>query len=161
MLTRASREYCRGEQVEATEGSEILIHNSPPAKPAPFGEDLDLLRVAASPGQQGVLTRLRLEAFLRDHLPREDRRSRVSTATGLMILLKNLLISREPLYGIGEYWAHCDTLGIPGADPEGELPSLNDATASATRSRPPLFDADIPSAFTLAVVAHAVRRVRR
>lgn len=48
--------------------------------------------------------RLRLKAILRDHLPPEDRRCRIATATGLLLLLKNLLVSREPLYGIGE-WA--------------------------------------------------------
>jgi transposase len=109
-------------------------------------------RVAALPVLQGVLTRLRLEAFLRDHLPREDRRSRVSTATGLMILLKNLLISREPLYGIGEWAARHSPQGL-GLIPT-QLPSLNDDRVGRCLDR--LFDADIPS-LTLAVVAHAVR----
>src|SRR6516164_9859325 len=48
--------------------------------------------------------RLRLLSILRDHLPREDRRCRIAAATGLLLLLKNLLVSREPLYGIGQ-WA--------------------------------------------------------
>ena len=33
------------------------------------------------------------------------RRARVGTTTALLILLKNLLISREPLYGVGEWSA--------------------------------------------------------
>jgi transposase len=109
-------------------------------------------RVAALPVLQGVLTRPRLEAFLRDHLPREDRRSRVSTATGLMILLKNLLISREPLYGIAEWAARYapERLGLIPT----QLPSLNDDRVGRCLDR--LFDADVPS-LTLAVVAHAVR----
>ncbi len=109
-------------------------------------------RVAALPVLEGVLGRLRLEAFLRDHLPPEDRRSRVSTATGLIVLLKNLLISREPLYGIGD-WAtrHApEWLGLTAA----QFPSLNDDRVGRCLDR--LFDADIPS-LTLAVVAHAVR----
>ncbi len=109
-------------------------------------------RLAALPVLQGVLTRLRLEPFLRDHLPPEDRRSRVSTATGLMILLKNLLISREPLYGIGEWAARYAPEGL-GLTPT-QLPSLNDDRVGRCLDR--LFDADIPS-LTLAVVAHAVR----
>jgi transposase len=109
-------------------------------------------RISALPVLEGVLTRLRLEAFLRDHLPREDRRSRVSTATGLMILLKNLLISREPLYGIGE-WAARHAPQWLGLTPT-QLPSLNDDRVGRCLDR--LFDADIPS-LTLAVVAHAVR----
>ena len=109
-------------------------------------------RVAALPVLEGVLGRLRLEAFLRDHLPPEDRRSRVSTATGLMVLLKNLLISREPLYGIGE-WAARHAPEWLGLTPT-QLPSLNDDRVGRCLDR--LFDADIPS-LTLAVVAHAVR----
>ena len=109
-------------------------------------------RLAALPVLEGVLGRLRLEAFLRDHLPREDRRSRVSTATGLMVLLKNLLIAREPLYGIGE-WAARHAPECLGLIPT-QLPSLNDDRVGRCLDR--LFDADVPS-LTLAVVAHAVR----
>jgi hypothetical protein len=61
-------------------------------------------RIAALPILDRLLRRLRLEVLLRDHLPREDSRCRVPTATALLILIKNLLISREPLYGVGE-WA--------------------------------------------------------
>ena len=109
-------------------------------------------RVAALPVLDRVLTRLRLEVFLRDHLPREDSRSRVPTATALLILLKNLLISREPLYGVGE-WAARYVPGLLGLTP-AQLPSLNDDRVGRCLDR--LFDADIPS-LTLAVVAHAVR----
>ena len=66
------------------------------------GRTLISCRVAALPVLDRFLRRLRLEEFLRHHLPREDRRSRVPTATALLVLLKNLLIAREPLYGIGE-----------------------------------------------------------
>ncbi|MEO6811658.1 MAG: DUF4277 domain-containing protein [Isosphaeraceae bacterium] len=109
-------------------------------------------RIAALPILEGVFRRLRLEAFLRDHLPHEDRRSRVPTATGLMILLKNLLISREPLYGIGEWAARhaSEWLGLTPA----QLLSLNDDRVGRCLDR--LFDADVPS-LTLAIVSHAVR----
>ena len=63
------------------------------------GGTLTSCRVAALPVLEGMLKRLRLEAFLRDHLPREDGRSCVPTATGLMVLVKNLLIAREPCDG--------------------------------------------------------------
>jgi transposase len=69
-----------------------------------------------------------------------------------MILLKNLLISREPLYGIGEWAARYAPEGL-GLTPT-QLPSLNDDRVGRCLDR--LFDADIPS-LTLAVVAHAVR----
>jgi hypothetical protein len=68
------------------------------------GRTLTSWRVAALPILDLLLRRLRLRDFLREHLPREDRRCRVATATGLLVLVQNLLISREPLYGVGE-WA--------------------------------------------------------
>ena len=40
----------------------------------------------------------------RHRLPREDRRWRVSNTTALLLLAKNLLVARAPLYGVGE-WA--------------------------------------------------------
>ncbi len=116
------------------------------------GGTLTSSRIAALPVLEGVLGRLRLEAFLRDHLPAEDRRSRVSTATGLMILLKNLLVAREPLYGIGEWAARHDPEWLGLTPPQ--LSSLNDDRVGRCLDR--LFDADVPS-LTLAVVAHAVR----
>ena len=61
------------------------------------GRTLNSRRIGALPILEGFLKRLRLEELLRDHLPREDRRSRVSTAAALLVLTRNLLISREPL----------------------------------------------------------------
>ena len=116
------------------------------------GTILTSYRVAALPILNHILDRLRLEPFLRNHLPHEDGRSRISTATVLMILLKNLLLSREPLYGIGE-WAARHAPQLLGLTP-AQLPSLNDDRAGRSLDR--LFDADIPS-LTLATVAHAVR----
>jgi transposase len=116
------------------------------------GETLTSYRVAALPVLNGILKRLRLEPFLRDYLPSEDERSRISAATGLMVLVKNLLISREPLYGVGE-WAARHAPQLLELTP-AQLPSLNDDRVGRCLDR--LFDADIPS-LTLAVVAHAVR----
>jgi hypothetical protein len=116
------------------------------------GRALTSSRVAALPILDRFLRRLRLEEFLRDHLPREDRRVRVPTATALLVLLKNLLISREPLYGVGE-WAARHAPERLGLTP-GQLHSLNDDRVGRSLDR--LFDVDIPS-LTLAVVAHAVR----
>jgi transposase len=109
-------------------------------------------RVAALPILDRFLRRLRLEEFLRDHLPPEDCRSRVPTVTGLLILVKNLLISREPLYGVGQ-WAARYVPELLGLTSE-QWPSLNDDRVGRCLDR--LFDADIPS-LTLTAVAHAVR----
>ena len=115
------------------------------------GHTLVSRRVGALPILDRLLKRLRIEQFLRKHLPREDRRSRVPTATALLLLLRNLLISREPLYGVGEWAARYDTpwLGLT----DQQLPSLNDDRVGRALDR--LFDADIPS-LVLDVAAHAV-----
>ena len=116
------------------------------------GRTLTSWRVAALPILDHILRRLRLRDFLREHLPREDRRCRVATATGLLVLVQNLLCSREPLYGVGE-WAARHAPEHLGLAPE-QLPALNDDRVGRCLDR--LFDADIPS-LTLAVVTHAVR----
>jgi transposase len=116
------------------------------------GRTLTSWRVAALPVLDHLLRRLRLRDFFREHLPPEDRRCRVATATGLLVLVQNLLISREPLYGVGE-WAARHAPALLGLTPE-QLPALNDDRVGRCLDR--LFDADIPS-LTLAAVTHAVR----
>jgi transposase len=136
---------------------------APPRRPTPTpprpgrlaraaGRTLNSYSIAALPILDRLFDRLRLRSLLREHLPPEDRRCRIATATGLLLLLKNLLISREPLYGIGE-WAARHVPELLGLGP-GQLSSLNDDRIGRCLDR--LFDADIPS-LTLAVVVHAVR----
>src|SRR5262249_61354187 len=98
--------------------------------------------------------RLRLKAIPRDPLPHEDRRCRIATATGLLLLLKNLLVCREPLYGIGEWAARHvpELLGLCSA----QLPSLNDDRVGRCLDR--LFHADIPT-LALAVLLHSLPEV--
>ena len=60
------------------------------------GRTLHSYHLGLLPILNRLLTRLRLEPILRDYLPPEDRRSRIAPAQGLVILLKNLLLSREP-----------------------------------------------------------------
>jgi transposase len=131
-------------------------HSAPAPRPGATahaaGQTLTSWRVAALPILDHFHRRLRLRDFLHEHLPREDRRCRVATATGLLVLVQNLLISREPLYGVGE-WAARHAPGLLGLTPE-QLPALNDDRVGRCLDR--LFDADIPS-LTLAVVAHAVQ----
>jgi transposase len=129
---------------------------TPPLRPGQIaraaGRTLNSYTIGVLPILDRFFDRLRLESILRDHLPREDRRSRIPTATGLLLLLKNLLVSREPLYGIGE-WAARHVPERLGLDPT-QLSSLNDDRVGRCLDR--LFDADIPT-LTLAVVVHAVR----
>ena len=68
------------------------------------GRLLSSYRIDALPIINQLLARMRLDEFLRSYLPRADRRCRIAPALGISLLLKNVLLSREPLYGIGE-WA--------------------------------------------------------
>ena len=47
------------------------------------------------------IRRCRLRETLWQFLPVEDRRNRVDTATTILLLVRNVLISREPIYGLG------------------------------------------------------------
>jgi transposase len=128
----------------------------PPLRPGRIaraaGRTLRSYTVGVLPILDRLLDRLRLEAILHDYLPREDRRSRIPTATGLLLLLKNLLVSREPLYGLGE-WAARHAPEFLGLSP-AQLSSLNDDRVGRCLDR--LFDSDVPT-LTLDVVVHAVR----
>jgi len=108
--------------------------------------------VGALPIVNQILERLRLEEFLRDGLPAEDRRVKVPTASALLVLLRNLLLSREPLYGIGE-WAAGHAPDLLGLTPE-QVAALNDDRVGRSLDR--LFDCDTAS-LALTVVARAVR----
>jgi transposase len=116
------------------------------------GRTLNSRRIGALPILDGFLKRLRIKELLAAQLPREDRRSRVPTATALLVLARNLLISREPLYGIGEWAARHDPKHLGLADEH--LAALNDDRVGRALDR--LFDADIP-ALALDITAHATR----
>jgi transposase len=115
------------------------------------GHDLHSYRVGLLPILNRILERLRIEEFFRDYLPPQDRRCRIDPALGLLVLLKNLLLSREPLYGVGEWAArHApDLLGLS----EPQIASLNDDRAGRCLDR--LFQNDYGS-LALAVATHAL-----
>ncbi len=71
-------------------------------------------KIGALPILNHFIERLRLEQWLRECLPPEDKRVKVPAAKALLVLLRNLLISREPLYGMGEWAAGYapDLLGL-------------------------------------------------
>src|SRR5512135_3430143 len=83
--------------------------------------------------------------------PGELRSDLLGEKSGL-VLVKNLLVSREPLYGVGE-WAARHVPGLLGLTSE-QLPALNDDRVGRCLDR--LFDADIPW-LTPSVVTHAVQ----
>jgi transposase len=115
-------------------------------------ETLRSYTVGALPILDDLIRRMRLEEFLRAALPPEDRRTKLSPVKALLVLLRNLLLSREPIYGVGEWAArHApDLLGLATADIE----RLNDDCVGRALDR--LFLADVPT-LVLAVAAHAVK----
>jgi transposase len=116
------------------------------------GRTLNSFRVGALPIIDRLLERMRLDAFLRSYLPRADRRCRIAPSIGISLLLKNVLLCREPLYGIGEWAARFDPEALGFAD--SQLPSLNDDRVGRCLDR--LFQSDITS-LVLALAAHVVR----
>jgi transposase len=115
------------------------------------GHDLHSYRVGLLPILNRILERLRLAEFFRAYLPPQDRRCRIDPATGLLVLLKNLLLSREPLYGVGEWAARHvpDLLGLS----ERQITSLNDDRVGRCLDR--LFQNDYGS-LALTVATHAI-----
>jgi len=109
--------------------------------------------VGALPLLDHLLQRIRLEEFLRGALPPEDGRTKLSPAKALLVLLNNLLVAREPIYGVGEWAArHApDRLGLTPQD----VRRLNDDRVG--RALDKLFAADIPS-LVLAVATHVVKQ---
>ena len=87
-----------------------------------------------------IIDRLELDSTLCGFLPQEDRRSKVRTSTALTLLIKNILISREPLYGLGA-WASQFVPELLGLQQQ-QLKSLNDDRVGRALDR--LFDANLP-----------------
>jgi transposase len=80
-------------------------------------------KVGALPIINQVLQRLGLAEILDRCLPGDDR-SKTPTSAGLLLLVRNLLLSREPIYGVAD-WAReyaPDLLGLS----EGQMAALND-----------------------------------
>ncbi len=67
------------------------------------GHTLQSHAVGALPLINVILERLKLEECLKQMLPEEDQRVVVPAVTGLTALLKNILLSREPLYGVADW----------------------------------------------------------
>lgn len=128
---------------------------APPLSPPVARTRRCLLRsatVGGLPMVNRLLARMRLQEFLRDALPKEDGRTKLSATKALLVLLRNLLLSREPIYGVGEWAArHApDLLGLS----EKEVGLLNDDRVG--RALDKLFAADV-SSLVLSVATHVVK----
>ena len=82
------------------------------------GLELRSYDVGALPLLQRIVARMQLQRILGEHLPRDDSRTELPTVTALLVLFANLLLAREPVYGVGE-WAALfppDLLGLRAQD---------------------------------------------
>lgn len=68
------------------------------------GKTLRTYDVGALPIINRILERMRLSDILKQCLPEDDARTQLATHRGLLVLVRNILIAREPVYGIGQ-WA--------------------------------------------------------
>lgn len=97
--------------------------------------------------------RLRLSELLREHLPADDVRQTIPTHRVVLLLVRNVLLSREPLYGIPEWVArHApDLFDLYDL----EVSTLQDDRLGGCLAR--LFSATTPQ-LLLAIVSTAIDR---
>ena len=119
-----------------------------------MAQDLDLISRALGPLPviNRFLKRLRLDHFFGKFVPRADKRLKLAPSVGLGILLRNVLVAREPLYGLRDWAVRFDEqlLGLP----PGSVHILNDDRVG--RCLDQLFLADRAAMLT-EIVVHAVR----
>jgi transposase len=126
------------------------LNRGPGSRAQTGGQTLVSYDVGALPILNRLIERMRLPDFLREFLV-EDKRCTISPVTGVLLLLKNYLVSREPVYGVAE-WAcqyRPDLLGIEGI----KVCSVNDDRVGRCLDR--LFAADCP-ALVLEVTRHMI-----
>jgi hypothetical protein len=95
---------------------------------------------------------MQLERILREHLPRDDPRTEFSTVAAWMVLFANLLLARQPVYGVGEWAASFppDLFSLRAQD----LPRLHDDRFGRCLDR--MFEGIGPT-LILAVVRHVLQ----
>ena len=89
---------------------------------APF--ELHSQRLGALPIIDVFLGRIGLQSLLERYLPSGDERVALPPATAIGLLVRNLCVAREPLYGLAE-WAERFDPGLLGLRP-GDAALLND-----------------------------------
>jgi transposase len=119
---------------------------------SPPGFTLRSRTIGALPLVNHVVRRLRLEALLQRHLPPSAPHTPVPPGVALGVLVRNLVLARVPLYGLGE-WARPWVPALLGLQP-AQVPLLNDDRVGRALDR--LFDADRRALLTTLVV-HMIR----
>jgi len=111
---------------------------------APEEIELASRRIAGLPVVNAVLCRLGFDELLRSHLPEPDSRCQIPPSQAIGVLVRNLALGRQPLYGLGEWAAGFEPrlLGIEVVSAE----ALNDDCVG--RALDELFLADRASLLT-------------
>src|SRR3954470_1645253 len=116
------------------------------------GLELRSYDVGALPLLDRIVARMQLRRLLGEHLPKDDSRTELPTVTALLVLFANLLLAREPVYGVGEWAATFppDLLGLR----EQDLARIHDDRLGRCLDR--IFERIGPD-LILAVVRHVIR----
>jgi transposase len=125
----------------------------PQAPPRPPEFTLHTERLGPLPLIKHFLERLGLASLLEKHVPTRDRRCSLSHAQALGVLLRSLVVEREPIYRQGET-VHGFASGLFGLASE-EMEHLSDDRIGRALDR--LFDADRAALLTEVVVAMGSR----
>lgn len=88
-------------------------------EPHPEGLQLVSKAVGPLPLLNRFLERLAIVRFFGERVPAGDRRQKLAPAVGLGVLLRNILLARRPLYGLGEWAGRFEPalLGLAGQAP--------------------------------------------
>ena len=132
---RRAKGVVSGQRAKRHAGSALLSH-----------------RVGAIPLLKRIMDRMKLERLLGQHVAEKGRRPHISTAKVVPILICNLLVSREPVYGVAE-WASDYAPDLFGLQ-EQELRHLNDDRVGRCLDR--VFGS-LDSELVLSVVRQVVR----
>jgi transposase len=117
--------------------------------PAPERFELHIERLGPLPLVNHFLARMGLQALLEKFVPTADRRSAVTHAQALGVLLRSILVEREPVYRQHET-VHCFAAGMFGID-AGQMQRLSDDRIGRALDR--LFDADRGALLTEVAIA--------
>jgi len=115
------------------------------------GKTLTSYTVGALPILDRIIRRARIEEFLGEYL-REDTRCTIAPSRGVVVLLKNYLTSRQPIYGVSG-WARQHAPEQLQLSKE-QIASLNDDRVGRNLDR--LFEADHTS-LVLATLTHVIK----
>jgi transposase len=119
------------------------------------GIELRSYDVGALPLLQRIVERMQLRRLLGEHLPEDDSRTELPTVTALLVLFANLLLAREPVYGVGE-WAALFPPDLFGLH-EKDLARIHDDRLGRCLDR--MFEGIGPT-LIMAVVRHVIREFK-